>query len=509
MNIPQNVNKIQKRNSSPAPFNIKIPSFNSIQNNNNNNNNTSLLNQKNIDYSYSNTSQSDEINEPICPNCLSYQRNLKEKNILIQKLQNQLNRINTTKMNLNNQINAFKKTIANLKNELENKIEEITILKLNYDEKLADLKNDNRLLNRETLKFQKLVKYKDNEIKQYKEKVQVLIMKINSKNNDINKIKGQSNDIVDNSNNNYYNLLNNYNTLAFASGGKNLIKYSHSKSKTNIGSDISSYEEDHIADLLMKAEKTTNLSKSKSQKIKYESENETRINKKISKDRIKTPKMSSTQSSWMIPPAKREIILNRNNNELNNNYLNDNYANKMNTKLIMTNEKLNEENISLKNDLEKFQINYQNMKKLLYKKNNEIIKYQKECKDKNNQIEKLKSIEKTYSSKKIPYYSSTASNKSKNNTINNDNYPKLKDFANEIKDFNEYKQENNNKISKNKTSTKDFAKNLIDDSDEDNNNEKYELKSNKSSSNLKKNILINEDVKIKMLNSKLKEKMLT
>ena len=182
----QNVNKIQKRNSSPAPFNIKIPSFNSIQNNNNNNN-TSLLNQKNIDYSYSNTSQSDEINEPICPNCLSYQRNLKEKNILIKKLQNQLSRINTAKINLNNQINAYKKTIANLKNELENKIEEITILKLNYDEKLADLKNDNRLLNKETLKFQKLVKYKDNEIKQYKEKVQVLIMKINSKNNDINK----------------------------------------------------------------------------------------------------------------------------------------------------------------------------------------------------------------------------------------------------------------------------------------------------------------------------------
>ena len=142
MNNHPNINKNQKRNSSPSPFNLKIiPSFNSIQNNNN----TSFINQKNIDYSYSNTSQSNEINEPVCPNCLSYQRNLKEKNILIQKLQNQLSRISISK-NVNNQINTYKKTITNLKNEIENKIEEISLLKLDYDEKLNSLLIQNNQL---------------------------------------------------------------------------------------------------------------------------------------------------------------------------------------------------------------------------------------------------------------------------------------------------------------------------------------------------------------------------
>ena len=226
MNIPQNIHKNQKRNSSPSPFNLKIiPSFNSIQNNNN----TSFINQKNIDYSYSNTSHSNEINEPVCPNCLSYQRNLKEKNILIQKLQNQLSRISTSK-NVNNQINTYKKTITNLKNEIENKIEEISLLKLDYDEKLnslliqnnqleeelVNIKNNNMLLNKENIKMQKLNKYKDNEIKQYKEKVQLLLLKINSKNEDIIKIKGQAKNIIENLNNKYSNLSSNYNTLALS-----------------------------------------------------------------------------------------------------------------------------------------------------------------------------------------------------------------------------------------------------------------------------------------------------
>ena len=375
MNNPPNINKNQKRNSSPSPFNLKIiPSFNSIQNNNN----TSFINQKNIDYSYSNTSQSNEINEPVCPNCLSYQRNLKEKNILIQKLQNQLSRISTSK-NVNNQINTYKKTITNLKNEIENKIEEISLLKLDYDEKLnslliqnnqleeelVNIKNNNMLLNKENIKMQKLNKYKDNEIKQYKEKVQLLLLKINSKNEDIIKIKGQAKNIIENLNNKYSNLSSNYNTLALSSGGKNLIKYNHQKAKTNIGSDLSSYEEDQLADLLMKKEKSTNFSKSKSQKIKYDSENETHIHKKINENKINTHKMSSTQSSWMISPAQRELILNQNNANIN-------------TKLMMTNEKLIEENNSLKNNLVEYQINNQNLKKLLNRKNNEIIKYQKE-----------------------------------------------------------------------------------------------------------------------------------
>ena len=91
MNFAKNINKYQKRNSSPSPFNIKlIPSLNS--NNPNTINNTSFFNQNNINYSYSDSSSENndkEINNEIqCPNCLSYQINLNEKKLLIQKLQN-------------------------------------------------------------------------------------------------------------------------------------------------------------------------------------------------------------------------------------------------------------------------------------------------------------------------------------------------------------------------------------------------------------------------------------
>ena len=145
MNIPQNIHKIQKRNSSPSPFNINmIPSLNSLQNNNN----TSFINQNNIDYSYSNSSQSNDLKETQCPNCLSYQRNLNEKKILIQKLQNQINKI-TSSNTFNNQINSYKKTIANLKNEIENKSEEISLLKLSYDERLNALLIQNSQLEEE------------------------------------------------------------------------------------------------------------------------------------------------------------------------------------------------------------------------------------------------------------------------------------------------------------------------------------------------------------------------
>ena len=70
----------------------------SLHSNLNNNNNTSL-NQNNIDYSYSNSSQSKENEEIRCANCLSYQRNLNEKNLIIRKLQNQLNKINPNSYN--------------------------------------------------------------------------------------------------------------------------------------------------------------------------------------------------------------------------------------------------------------------------------------------------------------------------------------------------------------------------------------------------------------------------
>ena len=134
MNVPINKIKNIKRNSSPSPFNIKlIPSLSSKLNNN-----TSFANQNNIDYSYSNSSQEDEINETHCPKCLGYKRNLQEKKLLIEKLQSQLNKLNNS-ISKNNQINAYNKTITSLRNEIENKMEEISLLKLNYDERINSL----------------------------------------------------------------------------------------------------------------------------------------------------------------------------------------------------------------------------------------------------------------------------------------------------------------------------------------------------------------------------------
>ena len=530
MNIPQNIHKIQKRNSSPSPFNINmIPSLNSLQNNNN----TSFINQNNIDYSYSNSSQSNDLKETQCPNCLSYQRNLNEKKILIQKLQNQINKI-TSSNTFNNQINSYKKTIANLKNEIENKSEEISLLKLSYDERLnalliqnsqleeelENMKKNNMLLNKANIKMQKLNKYKDNEINQYKEKVKQLLNKINLKNEDINKIKGQAKNIIDNLNNKYNNLSSNYNSLALSSGGSQLIKYNHQKAKTNIESDLSNYEEDQLADILIKTGKRSSISKSKSQKINYDSGSENNIlnlNKKLNKfsankERVNTPKMSSTQSSWMISPAQRELMLfHKKNDTINiNNGMEDNLIKDMNKKLIIKNEKLIEENVELKNNLAEFQLNNQSLKQLLNRKNNEIIKYQRDCINKKNQIEKLKSASKSFSTKKIPFCPSTIPNNKKNNTINVDNSTKMKSTTNKIKDFSEYDLENENEEKKKVLNIKNYSNDLIDDSDNEDEKEKFELKSNKSSSNLKinkDNILINKDAKINLLNSKLSEKI--
>ena len=489
MNIPQNMHKAQKRHSSPSPFNLKIhPQFNSIKDNNN----TSFINPKNIDYSYSNTSQSNEMNEIQCPNCLSYQRNLNEKKVLIQKLQNQLSKMSSSNA-FNNQIISYKQTIANLKNEIENKIEEISILKLNYDEKLnalliqnnqleeelTNLKNNNMLLNKENLKMQKINKYKDNEIKQYKEKVHALINQINNKNEDIIKIKGQAKNIIENLKNKYNNLSSNFNTLALSSVGNNNIKYNHKKAKTNIGSDTSNYEEDQLADILIHTGKKANYSKSKSQKINYDSGSENNVinlNKNINKFHAKkehlnkTPKMSWTQNSWMVPPAQKELMLfHQNSDNITKNF---DLMQNMNQKLKKKNEHLNEENIFLRNNLAETQINVNNLQNLLNQQKTEIIKYQRECMNKTAQIEKLKSATKASSKKKIPFCPSAFSNKKTYNTINREESRRYKNDFNKIKAFTEYDQENSDEDKKKILSIKDFSNDLIDDFDNGDNKAK-------------------------------------
>ena len=342
MNIPINKNKNIKRNSSPSPFNIKlIPSLSSKLNNN-----TSFANQNNIDYSYSNSSDNDDIKEIHCPNCLSYKRNLNEKKMLIEKLRSQLNRLNSANSK-NNQINAYNKTITSLRNEIENKMEEISLLKLNYDEKinsliiknnqleeeLLNMKNNNILLNKSNLKLQKINKYRENEIKQYKEKVKALLTRINNKNNEIN----EANNIINNLENKYMNLSSNYKTLAISSG-MNQYNNNANKAKTNIDSDFSHDDEEQLADLLLKS---GNLAKSKSQKINYENDSDknTKLKKNLYSDKkiiSNTPKMSSTQSSWMVSPAQRDLMLFHKDSD--NNLDNLIQSQKMNQILQMKNE---------------------------------------------------------------------------------------------------------------------------------------------------------------------------
>ena len=67
-----------------------------------NNINTSLY-QNNIDYLYSNCSKIKENDEIRCTNCLS--KKSEQKNFIIRKLQNRLNKINTNSYNKIKNIN--------------------------------------------------------------------------------------------------------------------------------------------------------------------------------------------------------------------------------------------------------------------------------------------------------------------------------------------------------------------------------------------------------------------
>ena len=341
--------KISKRNSSSSPFNINIDSdFDVISNINYSNSNLQLLNPNYENQSiYLGNKINDHINNiNLCPDCLSYQQKIKEKNLIIQKLQNQISRLNSSistnssnilsNMNLNdinNKINNYKKIILDLKNEISEKNGQISQIQLTYDEQIfyLDAKNkqleeevsklnrENIFLNKTNLKLNEMKILNNDEINKYKEKVQALLNTIESKNNDIRKLKEVSNKEMDDLENKYMNLSSNYNTLAFSSGVNKLIKYSHQKTKTNNDSDFSN-EEDKIAEILInsgklakkKSSNSIDLINSKSQKLYYDSGSENkiiRINRKlkIKNESIGTPKMSSTQSSWMISKKPHEL----------------------------------------------------------------------------------------------------------------------------------------------------------------------------------------------------------
>ena len=107
----------------------------------------------------------------------------------------------------------------------------------------------------------------------------------------------------------------NYNTLALSSGKPELIRNNNQKEKCDEDSEQSK-EENNIVDILINMRKQTkvqstgkniNLLNSKSQKLYYDSGSENNIKissmKKsfLKKEKLSTPKMSSTQSSWMVP----------------------------------------------------------------------------------------------------------------------------------------------------------------------------------------------------------------
>ena len=145
-NIPER--KHVKRKSSKSPFHINIKSLYS-QNKNDvpDSNSIKLMNPNYVNQSiYPGDSADDDYLNEIdeCPNCLSYKQNINEKNLVIQKLQNQISNLNSSKSsvpsyihpnkNLNN--NNFKKIISDLKNELTNKDEQISQISFNYDEQI-------------------------------------------------------------------------------------------------------------------------------------------------------------------------------------------------------------------------------------------------------------------------------------------------------------------------------------------------------------------------------------
>ena len=378
--------KKPKRNSSSSQFNLNInPGINQNQNMNYSNNNIPLVNPNYVNCSiYTGNSLNNEMNinkRNECPNCLSYHQKLNEKNLLIQKLQNQISRFsslssnssniipNMNKNDNNRQVNNFKKIISDLKSEISKKDEKISQISLDYDEQtnylisknnqleqeLSKIKRQNVKLNKSNNNFQKMIKLKDEEINGYKEKVKALLATITVKNDYLNKLKEDSKNKIEDLENKYINLSSNYNTLAISSGANKLINYDTQKDSNDNDSDFSN-EEDNLADILINTGKlakkesknTVDLIKSKSQNIFNESitEKNNKTTKNMNnnflpkQDRISTPKMSSTQSSWMISSAPHELqIIHRDFDNIKKKLDISRHENKkLNQKFILINE---------------------------------------------------------------------------------------------------------------------------------------------------------------------------
>ena len=545
MNSFQEPKKIKRRNLS-SQFNINLNSdYIPEPNINISNPNIPLTNPNYVNCSiYPGKSPNDDLNEMIlCPNCLSYQQKLNECNLLIQKLQNQLSKYNTLNnnypnTNLNDKSNInLKRAIIDLKKELEKKNERISEISLDYDEKLnsllsinneleqklSDIKIQNLNLNKKINKMNQIIKYKDDEIYKYKTKLEIIINKVKEKNEEITILRQESKLKKEDLENKYIDLSSNYNTLALSSGGSKIINYNNPKSKTDRGDNESdnSNEEDKIVDILVntrklsknESNKNLDLIKSKSQKLYYESGSENNIvnlNKNFldKKDRIKSQKMSSTQSSWMIPNKPMEIqVIQRDFENMKNKLdLAIKKNKKLNQEIIIISEELNkkiDENKNIKYSLNDLKTKNDTLNKYLSKKNNDLIRYQQIFLEQKAQIEKLKSLlssNKNNNSSKIPYPSTTMAS-SKGKESSKCLYPKNRTSSNRIREFSEYDRDIDNftdEASNKILSFKGNSQDMIDISDKDEIEQKKikNLKS-KSSSCSKNNISIENNLNLR------------
>ena len=505
-----------KRRTSSSQYNINLNSdYIPEQNINMPNTNIPLINPNYVNCSiYPGNSLNDDLNEiTLCPNCLSYKQKLNECNLLIQKLQNQLSKNNFSNsnnypnMNMNDKSNInLKRAIIDLKKEIDEKNVQISEISLDYDEKLnnlislndeleqklSEIKMQNLDLNKKINKYNQIIKYKDDEIYKYKEKLEILLNRVKQKNEEIKMLKQESKLKKEDLENKYIDLSSNYNTLALSSGGSKIINYNNQKAKTTKADNDSDFsiEEDKIADILINTgkmaqkelNKNLDFTKSKSQKLYYESGSDNNIvnlNKNLlaKKDRITTPKMSSTQSSWMVShkPVELQVIQNdfeNIKNKLNNTLLENK---KLNQKIIIINDQMNkkiEENKNIKYNLNDLKIKNDTLNKFLSKKNNDLIRYQKIFLEQKAQIEKYKSllssIKTNNSGNKIPFPSTFST--SKRQESGKYPYPKNKTSSNKIREFSEYDRDFDNftdEASNKILSYKGNSQDMIDISDKD------------------------------------------
>ena len=527
----------EKRNILSSDFDANIYStYSQNQNINYPINNMHLENPMYVNQSIypGNLSNNDDINEiedlNECPKCLSYQRKIQEQKLIIKKLQNQLSRynlstpspygnspnllspINISDIEYQNQVNSLKKNIYDLKKEISEKNTQISHISLEYDEKLnfilsekakleqeiSNLKRQNIMLNKEKSKFIKIINSKDDEIANHTKKIKLLINKIKSKNIDIDLLKENLKNMM--GNNEYSASSLNYNTLALSSGKPELIRNNNQKEKDGEDSEQSN-EENNVVDILYNMTKHTknqstgkniNILKSKSQKLYYDSGSENNINinsmKKtfLKKEKLSTPKMSSTQSSWMVPQIPSEFhILQRDF---------ENMRKKLNCS-IQENQKLKKyikENVNFNKNINELMKENKDLKNNLNEKINLIRRYQKVLSNKKN--DRLKSLlsskaNNNNNNNKIPFAPSSTSSLKRFESQSFKTYSKGKFSSNKIKDFTDYDYDldlntNDQDSSFKNLSYKNNSQELIDISDKDETEKRkiFSLKTNKSAS---------------------------